>query len=96
MAAEFLLIRMKGKLRLGMELCIQLCALLSFTALVGYGSVRGALWAYETNATVGLVFMQIPTWPFREVMAVGCLLMFIRVILTIVTLRSTTSKEEAE
>ena len=78
-AADFLLVKMRGKLRLGMELFIQICALLFFAGLIAYGSLEGARWTailyslVQSCRLVGIdpfvyfrdVLRRLPTHPQR-------------------------------
>ena len=86
-AAKFLLVRMKGKLRYAMEIFIDLC-LLAFACVLGYGSFfgfTGTLWALRHQETYGTwgVFTII-TWPFKLAVVVGFLLMAIGIVLELI------------
>ncbi|MFC1534105.1 TRAP transporter small permease [Thermodesulfobacteriota bacterium] len=82
-AAEFLLLRMKGRPRWVMELIIQLSALFLFALILGYGGLIDSVWAYKVGQTRGPYGFFIPTWPFISSISLGCLLMIGRVILQI-------------
>ena len=89
-AARFLLVRMKGKIRQATEIFIQLCTLLIFAGLLGYGSLvgfTGTFWAYEHKEVYGTFGgFVIITWPFKVAVVFGFLLMAISIILNIIML----------
>jgi TRAP-type C4-dicarboxylate transport system permease small subunit len=82
-AAEFLLLRLKGKPRWGLEFFIQIAALF-FAIAVGCGSLADTIWSYRINQLGGTPAFWLATWPFKASIALGCLLMAIRIILQII------------
>jgi len=85
-AAEFLLIKMKGKVRLWTEITIQLLTLIFFCFILTYSAVLGALQAYDTGEAAGTFGMYVVVWPFRICVIIGLIMMGVRVILQVMKL----------
>lgn len=89
-AAEFVLIRMKGKIRKVMVCFIQFCALFFYALLMAYGNLfgkNGLLWSYNYHEVSGAYGgFSIIVWPFKASVVLGLLIMSVRIVLEIIKL----------
>ena len=79
--ADFLLTKMKGKLRRGVELFIQIVALFLFAIAITYASVFSTIRSYNSGEAMNVVYLWLPVWPFRACLLVGFFLMIVRVVI---------------
>jgi TRAP-type C4-dicarboxylate transport system permease small subunit len=84
-AAEFLIVRMRGRLRWALEVLIQVCALI-FAGFLIYGGLTSTLWAYRTMDVWGSYGDLISTWPFKASIFIGGLLLGVYPFLDIIKL----------
>ncbi len=85
-AATVLFDKSKGKVRCGLEIFFHLVALVFLAGVVGYFSLRRTLWAIQTNDMIGGADFLIVSWPIRATMVLGCLLLSISVITSLLKL----------
>ena len=61
-----------------------LMGLIVLAGFIGYYCVLQTVWAFDIHHVVGGLDLFVISWPFRAIMAFGCLLLAIRIIMEIV------------